>query len=112
MLQETLRSFKELGAALLKAKEDSASLDDATETACGWARLESMVATASELTDTMAADVLAYVVHGYHRFRRYAPRMLRALDIQNAPVAAPLMKPARVITEGKADAPRQTTFCV
>ena len=109
-LQETLRSFKDLGAALLEAKGDGASLDNATETACGWACLESMVSTAAELTDTMAADALAHVVHGYHRFRRYAPRMLRALDIQNAPVAAPLMKAARVIAEDQANAPRQTAF--
>ena len=54
-LQETLRSFKNLGAALLEAKGDGVSLDDATETACGWTRLESMVATAAELTDTMRA---------------------------------------------------------
>ena len=109
-LQETLRSFKNLGAALLEAKGDGASLDDATETACGWARLEGMVATAAELTDTMAADALAHVVHGYHRFRRYAPRMLRALDIRNAPVAAPLIKAAKIIAEDQADAPRQTAF--
>ncbi len=109
-LQETLRSFKDLGAALLEAKGDGASLDDATETACGWTRLECMVATAAELTDTMAADALAHVVHGYHRFRRYAPRMLRALDIRNAPVAAPLMKSAKIIAEDQADAPRQTAF--
>lgn len=109
-LQETLRSFKDLGAALLEAKGDGASLDDATETACGWAHLESMVATASELTDTMAADALAHVGHGYHRFRRYAPRMLRVLDIQNAPVAAPLMKAARIIAEDQDDTPRQTAF--
>lgn len=109
-LQETLRSFKDLGAALLEAKGDGASLDDATESACGWAHLESMVATASELTDTMAADALAHVVHGYHRFRRYAPRMLRALDIQNASVAAPLIKAAKIIAEDQAGAPRQTAF--
>lgn len=109
-LQETLRSFKDLGAALLEAKGDGASLDDATETACGWARLESMVSTAAELTDTMAADALAHVIHGYHRFRRYAPRMLRALDVQNAPVAAPLIKAAKIIAEDQASAPRQTDF--
>ena len=74
-LQDTLRSFKSLGAALLEAKGDGASLDTATEAACGWSRLESMVATAAELTDTMAADPLGHVVQGYHRFRRYAPRM-------------------------------------
>jgi hypothetical protein len=32
----------------------------------------------------MAADPLAHVGQGYHRFRRYAPRMLRTLGIQAA----------------------------
>jgi TnpA family transposase len=109
-LQETLRSFKDLGAALLEAKGDDTSLDAATEAACGWTRLENMVATAAELTDTMAADALAHVVHGYHRFRRYAPRMLRVLDIRNAPVAAPLVKAAKILAEDQTDAPRQSSF--
>jgi len=109
-LQETLRSFKDLGAALLEAKGDDTSLDAATEAACGWTRLENMVATAAELTDTMAADALAHVVHGYHRFRRYAPRMLRVLDVRNAPVAAPLVKAAKILAEDQTDAPRQSSF--
>uniref|UniRef100_UPI000D1986DF Tn3 family transposase n=1 Tax=Thalassobius sp. I31.1 TaxID=2109912 RepID=UPI000D1986DF len=96
-LQDTLRSFKSLGAALLEAKGDGASLDAATETACGWSRLEGMVATAAELTDTMAADPLAHVMQGYHRFRRYAPRMLRALDIHGANVAIPLLQATKII---------------
>ncbi len=65
--------LQDLGAALLEAKGDGASRDEATETACGWAHLESMVATAAELADMMAADALTHVIHGYHRFRRYAP---------------------------------------
>ncbi len=109
-LQETLRSFKGLGAALLEAKGDGASLDAATEAACGWVHLERMVATAAELTDTMAADALAHVVHGYHRFRRYAPRMLRALDIHAAAVASPLIQAAKIIADDQNDAPRQTSF--
>lgn len=109
-LQETLRSFKGLGAALLEAKGDGASLDAATEAACGWVHLERMVATAAELTDTMAADALAHVVHGYHRLRRYAPRMLRALDIHAAAVASPLKKAAKIIADDQKDAPRQTSF--
>lgn len=109
-LQETLRSFKGLGAALLEAKGDGASLDAATEAACGWVHLERMVATAAELTDTMAADALAHVVHGYHRFRRYAPRMLRALDIHAAAVASPLIQAAKIIAADQKDAPRQASF--
>lgn len=68
-MRETFCSFNDLGTALLEAKGDDTSLDAATEAACGWARLESMVATAAELTDTKAADALAHVVHGHHRFR-------------------------------------------
>ncbi|OIQ32468.1 MAG: Tn3 family transposase [Alphaproteobacteria bacterium MedPE-SWcel] len=109
-LQETLRSFKGLGAALLEAKGDGASLDAATEAACGWVHLERMVATAAQLTDTMTADALAHVVHGYHRFRRYAPRMLRALDIHAAAVASPLIQAAKIIADDQKDAPRQTSF--
>ena len=52
-LHDTLRSFKALGAALLEAKGDEASLDVATEMSCGWLQLEGLVATAAELTDTM-----------------------------------------------------------
>lgn len=107
---ETARSNEDLGAALLEAKGDDTSLDAATEAACGWTRLENMVATAAELTDTMAADALAHVVHGYHRFRRYAPRMLRVLDVRNAPVAAPLVKAAKILAEDQTDAPRQSSF--
>ena len=109
-LQDTLRSFKSLGAALLEAKGDGASLDTATETACGWSRLESMVATAAELTDTMAADPLAHVMQGYHRFRRYAPRMLRALDINGANVAIPLLQAIKVISDDQPAIPRRCDF--
>ena len=109
-LRETLRSFKDLGAALLEAKADGAPLDAAVEVACGWSQLENMVTTAAELTDTMAADALSHVVHGYHRFRRYAPRMLRALDICAAPVAAPLMQATKVVALDQTDAPRQVGF--
>ncbi|KQB95531.1 transposase [Loktanella sp. 1ANDIMAR09] len=109
-LQDTLRSFKSLGAALLEAKGDGASLDAATETACGWSRLEGMVATAAELTDTMAADPLAHVMQGYYRFRRYAPRMLRALDIHGANVAIPLLQATKIIIGDQTGMPRQCEF--
>jgi len=109
-LRDTLCSFKNLGAALLEAKGDEASLDAATETSCGWLRLEGLVATAAELTDTMSADPIAHVVEGYHRFRRYAPRMLRALDIQSATVALPLVGAARFIADSRNGKSQPTCF--
>ena len=100
-LHDTLHSFKTLGVALLEAKGDEASLDTATENACGWHQLEGLVATAAKLTDTMAADPLSHVVQGFHRFRRYAPRMLRAFEIQAAPVAEPLLAAATIVEKGR-----------
>jgi TnpA family transposase len=109
-LHDTLRSFKALGAALLEAKGDEASLDVATEMSCGWLQLEGLVATAAELTNTMSADPIVHVVQGYHRFRRYAPRMLRALDIHGAAVALPLMQAAQVVADDRNGEPRSTSF--
>ena len=58
-LKDTLHSFKTLGAALLEAHEDQASLEEAIGTAGGWSSLKGLVATAAQLTDTFAADPLA-----------------------------------------------------
>lgn len=109
-LHDTLRSFSGLGGALLEAHKDSAPLDDAVETACGWHDLEALVAMATRLTSTMAADSLAHVAHGYNRFRRYAPRMLRALRIKAAPVAEPLIAAAWMIRDGQNTETRPTAF--
>lgn len=109
-LHETLCSFKNLGAALLEAKGDDESLDAATESSCGWPQLETLVATAAGLTDTLSADPMAHVVHGYHRFRRYAPRMLRALDIRAASVADPLLAAAIIIADPRKSPNRPMAF--
>ncbi len=104
-LHTALGAFGNLGAALLEAKEDNAPLEDAVATSCGWGALEQLVAAAAQLTDKLKADPLTHVVHGYRRFRRYAPRMLRALDIACAPVAQPLVVALSIIRDGAAARP-------
>ena len=109
-LKDTLQAFSNLGSALLEAHEDQVSLDEAVRNAGGWSSLKGLVATAVQLTDTLAADPLAHVVHRYHRFRRYAPRMLRILDIQAASVAVPLLGAAGIIAGKETTAVRPLTF--
>jgi len=109
-LKDTLQGFSNFGSALLEAHEDQASLIDAVQNAGGWSSLRGLVATAAQLTDTLAADPLAHVVHGYHRFRRDAPRMLRALDIQAAPVAEPLLAATFIVAGTDTPADRPLTF--
>ena len=65
---------------------------------------------AAQLTNTMLADPLTHVVKGYHRFRRYAPRMLRVLKIESAPVAVPLIKAANLIRNNQYTQNRPTNF--
>ena len=109
-LKETLQAFSTLGSALLEAHEDRASLEEAVGNAGGWVSLKGLVATAAQLTDTLAADPLAHVSHGYHRFRRYAPRMLRALDIQAAAVAEPLLAASKIVAGTNVTATRSMAF--
>jgi TnpA family transposase len=108
-VRQTLQSFAELGGALLEAQGDDAELEPAISDSLGWEGLQKLVATAARLTDTMSADPLTHATQGYNRFRRYAPRMLRILDIHGAAVAAPLLKAARLIRNGS-DTERPTGF--
>ncbi|MFH3360241.1 Tn3 family transposase [Escherichia coli] len=62
------------------------------------------------LSNTLADEPLAYVGQGYHRFRRYAPRMLRCLKLEAAPVAGPLVAAALSIGEMKGVASPERRF--
>ena len=106
VLHDTLDAFRTLGSALLEAKGDGAPLEKAVAAAGGWQKLEGVVAAATQLNDTMSADPLAHVVQGWPRFRRYAPRMLRALDIQTSRAGEPILAALRAIGAGSRDMPR------
>ena len=85
---------------------DGAPLEAAVATAGGWQKLEGVVAAAEQLSDTTSADPLAHVVQGWPRFRRYAPRMLRALEIQASGAGEPILAALRDIGVGSHDMPR------
>lgn len=109
-LQTTLAGFSDLGSALIEAHGDGAPLDSAVASIGGWNALENLVATAKALTDTMAADPLAHVSQGFHRFRRYAPRMIKALGMKSAPVCEPLLNAAKIVGNGRSKTHRPTNF--
>ncbi|MBP6655312.1 Tn3 family transposase [uncultured Bradyrhizobium sp.] len=108
-VQKTLRSFRDMGAALLEAKNDDVSLEDAISSSPGWTDLQTLVAVAARLTDTLSSDPITHVVQGHKRFRRYAPRMLRLLEIDGADVAKPLLDAAELIRLDRAHS-RPTDF--
>ena len=108
-VRQTLQSFAEIGGALIAAQHDGTVLDDVITERSGWDGFRELVAMASKLTDTMADDPLNHVVQGYNRFRRYAPRMLRLLDIQAAPVAQPLLTAVQIL-RGSSTTARPVNF--
>jgi TnpA family transposase len=90
-VRDTLKSFADIGGALVCAQDDGVPLEEVIAAKPGWRGFRSLVATAIGLTSTMAAEPLSRVLDGYPRFRRYTPRMLGLLKIQAAPVATPLL---------------------
>lgn len=109
-MQSTLQGFSGLGAGLIEAHNDGVPLEGAITTIGGWEVLEQLVATAAQLTDTMATEPMAHVSQGFHRFRRYAPRMIRILDLKSAPVCEPLLIAAQIVGNGKSSTRRPTNF--
>lgn len=109
-IEQTLRSFTELGSALLAARADGSDLNAAIADHPGWAGLETLIAQSSKLTGALSADPLSHVKQGYRRFRRYAPRMLRALEIEAAPVSTPLLKAAKIVSGEAVSDVRPTRF--
>ena len=96
-VRAALRSFADLGSALLDARDTGAALDAVIATRPGWEGLGDLVATAAALANTVASDPLNHMLAGYSRFRRYTPRMLRTLDIEASPVARPLLEAVDVL---------------
>jgi len=109
-IEQTLRSFTELGSALLAARADGSDLNAAIVDHPGWAGLETLIAQSSKLTGALTADPLCRVKQGYRRFRRYVPRMLRALDIEAAPVSTSLLKAAQIVSGEAVSGVRPTGF--
>lgn len=74
-VRDTLKSFAEIGGALVDAQDDGRPLETVIASGSGWDGFKTLVAVATRLTATMADDPLNHVLDGYHRFRRYTPRM-------------------------------------
>ena len=109
-LTDTIRAFTALGVSLLEARNDGVPLEMAVANSAEWHRLDQLVATGAQLSNTLADEPLAHVGQGYHRFRRYAPRMLRCLNMESAPVAQPLVAAAAAIGEIRASASADGSF--
>ena len=86
-----LRSLATLGSAMVEAQAVGGDVTAAVAGSLGWDELERLTATAATLTAAIDADPIDHLGSGYHRFRRYAPRMLDALELRGGRAAEPLL---------------------
>lgn len=101
---DTLKSLARIGSDLVEAQEEGQPLDAVINEGAGWSGLKALIAMAARLTATLSDDPLNHVLDGYHRFRRYAPRMLRLLELRAAPAASPLLEAVALLRSGSNDA--------
>lgn len=86
---ETLTAFARLGKQLLAAHANNTVI---TERVQDTQVLETLIATATALTNKLDSDPLDYVLHGYSRFRRYTQRMLEVITFEGNQAAQPLLE--------------------
>lgn len=94
-----LRSVAMLGNAMVQAQAVGGDVTVAVARSVGWDGLERLTATASSLTVTIDADPIDQLGSGYHRFRRYAPRMLDVLELRGAHAGEPLLDAVRMLQD-------------
>lgn len=97
LIQGTVQAFADIGASLVTAKDKGESLEAVIEKGCGWEAFSKLVQNAQAIDAKVSADPLDFVGSGYHRFRLYAPRMIRQLDIEGARSAEPLLAAIRTL---------------
>ena len=95
-INQTLKGLRDIGNELVLAHSEKRDLN----MAISWEAFEELVTTAGQLTSTTSADPTEYAAQGYHRFRRYAPRMIECLDIRAIPAAQDLLQALDQVRSG------------
>ena len=109
-IDATLAGFETLGTTLLLAKGDDVAVAGAVDASGGWGALETLVANAGQLRATVKADTLDHIEKGYHRFKLYARRMLKALNMSAATALQPLFEATSIIRKGAEHAETSLAF--
>jgi TnpA family transposase len=94
-----MRTYSQLGEALLKAHETGEEAFSVIEKVIGWDTLAESTAAAKELAQPAAADSLALVSAQFTTVRRYSPAFLAVLDLHAAPAAADLLAAVDILRQ-------------
>lgn len=84
-INDQIRLYGQVGAALLKAKEDQADAFEAIESVMTWEDFTVSVKEAQQLAQPAEFDYLHLLGENYPTIRRYAPAMLEVLQWRASP---------------------------
>ncbi len=90
-INEQVRLFAKVGAALIDARASEQDPFAAIEALMPWEEFTQSVADAQKLAKDASFDQRALVGNYYGQLRRYAPALLEALEFHGAPVTKPLL---------------------
>ena len=76
---------------MVRARTVGGDVTAAVAQSVGWEEVAQIAATATNLTAAIDADPIDHLGSGYYRFRRYAPRMLDALELRGGRSANPFL---------------------
>lgn len=89
LVKDTLKSFIQFSNKLLDAHDNDISVSEVIDDA---ESLETLIATATILTQSMVSEPLDFVLSSYNRLRRYTQRMLEAITFEGHKSSGPLLE--------------------
>jgi len=97
VVNDKVRLFAKLGAALIEAKAGGADLDDAVAAAVGWDKLAASVAEAERLARPDKADLPALAARAWPVLHRLGPVFLNAFTFHAVPAASATLRAVEVL---------------
>ena len=105
-INEKVRLYARVGAALITAHEDKQDAYDAIAAVISWERFRTTVAEAEALARPEAFDAYQKLGEHYAGIRRWSPAFLEAFAFESVPASASLMRAIEVLREAnRADKP-------
>jgi TnpA family transposase len=98
-INEKVRLYARVGAALITAHEDKHDAYDAIAAVISWERFRTTVAEAEALARPEAFDACQKLGEHYAGIRRWSPAFLEAFTFESVPASASLMRGIEVLRE-------------
>ncbi|MBV8592746.1 MAG: Tn3 family transposase, partial [Caulobacteraceae bacterium] len=98
-VNDKVRLFAKLGAALIAAKRAGADLDGAVDVAVGWGRLATSVAEAERLARPDKADLPALAARAWPVMHRLGPAFLDAFPLRAVPAASATLRAVELLRQ-------------